>query len=244
MKTISIKSSIILIGLSMLFTACFNFTTIIPSSSVTTQEHSISNYSGVEVSYAFNVDVQFSATEERIEVEVNENLHPYVEVEKVNNNLRIKFKNGFHVKGNPTLKVHIITNKYVDYYAASGASRIVLSDSLFADDVTVSLSGASFFAGTISSNTLSTFIEGASKATLSGKTNSLRATISGASLLKNYDMETEHANLDLSGASQANLTVNSSIDLSASGASVLKYQGGASIDHLNLSGASQIIKMD
>ena len=50
--------------------------------------------------------------------------------------------------------------------------------------------------------------------------------------------------IDLSGASDAYLTVTELIDIKASGASSLKYKGDALIDHKDLSGASEIIKKD
>ena len=244
MKTQTTKLLMMLIGLSISFSACKEINIILPSETVTTQEKFVQNYSGLEVSTAFTVDVQFSDTDERIEVEANENLHPFIVVEKVNNTLRIKLKKGIQVRGNSTLKIHIVTKNNKDYYAASGASHIILMDSLLSDNVTISLSGASTFSGTISVNSLSAFIDGASSASLSGTTSSLSAHLSGASTLRDFDMITQHADLDLSGASQSNLTVNNTIDLSASGASVFKYKGSATIGQLNLSGVSQIMKVN
>jgi len=201
MKTTT-KMGMMLIGLSISFSACQEINAIVPSATVTTQEKFIENYTSLDVSTAFTVDVQFSDTDERIEVEVNENLHPYVVVEKANNTLRIKLKNSIHVSGNSTLKVHIITKNHIAYYDASGASRIILIDSLIIDDAMINLSGASTFSGTITANSLTAFIDGASIATLSGTINSLSAHLSGASILRDFDMITQHVNLDLSGASQ------------------------------------------
>jgi hypothetical protein len=57
-------------------------------------------------------------------------------------------------------------------------------------------------------------------------------------------MITGNANLQLSGASNASLTVNGTINLSASGASIFTYKGTAVVNQLDLSGASQIVKAD
>lgn len=244
MKIITTKIASTLLGLSIVFSACQNVDTIIPSNKVTIQEEHFENYNGIEVSTAFTVDVSFSDTEEIIEIEANENLHQYIEVEKINDVLRIRLKNGTSVRGNSTLKAHITTKNYLETYAASGAARITVMDSIKVDDVTISLSEASSFSGVIVSRYIYAFLDGASIASLQGSANTLNANISGASLINNFQMIVDNVDINLSGASQASLTVNNLIDLTASGASSFMYQGTALINHLDLSGASQIIKMD
>jgi len=111
-------------------------------------------------------------------------------------------------------------------------------------DVNISLSGASFLTGEIKANSITAYLDGASNASLNGIINNINVNASGASLLSTFTMITQDARLQLSGASQTSLTVNGNIDLVASGASVLTYKGTASISHLDLSGASQIVKIN
>ncbi len=61
---------------------------------------------------------------------------------------------------------------------------------------------------------------------------------------RSYKMITQDISLQLSGASHASLTVNGNNDFIASGASILKYKGTGEINYLDLSGGSQILKMD
>lgn len=244
MKTQTTKIITLLIGIGLLITSCQNINTVIPSSSVTTQEEHYENYNGIEVSTAFTVDVHFSDIDEIIEIEANDNLHQYIEVEKINNVLRIRLKNGTNVRGNSTLKAHITTKNHLETYSASGASRIILNNELVAEFVSISLSGASTFTGNIDAKSISLFVDGASSTSIEGSTELLTADVSGASLINNYELQSHDVNLNLSGASQVSLTANGVIDITASGASFCRYKGDATIDHINLSGASQIIKMD
>lgn len=239
-------SKLILFSLLLMamISSCLNTTRVSPSRNVTTLNKSISDYKGLEISSAFTVDVQYSPTDESIEIEANENLHQYIEVEKVNDLLRIRIQNGVNISGNSTLRAHIITNDVLDYFSASGASIITLTDPLAADEVTINLSGASNFIGSVTSNSINAYIEGASNANLDGSTESLFANVSGASTIRDYDMVVNDATIQLSGASQGSLTINGAIDVTASGASILRYKGTGSITDINVSGASQVIKVN
>ena len=62
-------------------------------------------------------------------------------------------------------------------------------------------------------------------------------------MIKDYGLETDHLNAELSGASNVSLTINEEIDIEASGASILKYKGNAVITNQDLSGASSVKKM-
>ena len=244
MKNVTTKIAIMLVGLSLLLSACNNDDTIVPVANVTSQERFVTEYTGIEVSTAFSVDIEYSATEESIIIEANDNLHQYIEVEKVNNKLRIKIRDNTTIKGNATFKAHVITKNQLSSYAAAQASQITLIGPFEATEVTLSLAEASFLNGTITAQSISTFLDGASNATLKGSADTFTANVAQASILGTYEMITQSAILRLSGASNASLTVNGTIDLTASGASSLMYKGTATISNLNLSGASQIIKAD
>ena len=233
-----------LVGLSILLSACENDNTVKPSANVTTQDRTIEDYSGIEISTAFTVDVTFSSTEEKIVIEANDNLHAYIDVIKSGNNLVIKIKDNINIQGNSTLKAHITTGNTLDEIFIAEASLVTLNNQLEATDVTVGLAGASFLNGPIAAQSITIFADGASNVTLQGTANTFTVNAAGASLVGSFDMITQNANLLLSGASNASITVNGIIDLTASGASVLTYKGSATINHLDLSGGSQIVKAD
>lgn len=66
---------------------------------------------------------------------------------------------------------------------------------------------------------------------------------SGASTFKDYSFVADELVADLSGASDAKITVNNSIRVDASGASTLRYKGDPDVEK-ELSGASSVLKMD
>ena len=241
MKTQIILTTLVL--MSLIFNACDDITNIIASNNVTTQQYSFSDYDQINVESAFTVYVEFSDTEEKIEIEVNDNLHQYMEITKDASILKIRFQDNISISGSTTLNAYI-TTKNVTGYAASGASRFFVEDDVEAEDASIFLSGASKFTGEMHVINLNADLSGASILELTGESDDFNLTASGASIIGDYDFSTENLNINLTGASNASLTINEKMDVIASGASVLSYKGPADIDSQNLSGGSQIIKTD
>jgi hypothetical protein len=235
----------IVAGMSLIFSSCEEFGEFItPSNNVTTQTRTVTGYSGLDVSHAFNVFVNFSETEESIIVEANENLHSIIVVEERNGMLTIKLKDGTHVRwGDVTLNVYITTG-YLTEFDASGASDIILNDPLIAGDVVIDASGASTFKGELQADQVICDISGASDLDLTGTAGYMRLDASGGSTMKDYVFSVDWFDADLSGASDAYVTINERIDLQASGASDLHYRGSGQINSIDLSGASNIHRTD
>lgn len=238
------KTGTLLIMIIGLFMIACEKNNIGPSANVTIQEANVSDFTGLEVSSAFVVDVTFSTDEDRVEIEANSNLHQYIEVTKVGNNLRIQIKNNTNFRGNTTLKAHIITSNPLNYIAAAGACNIGFKNKLVTNDLEVSLSGASHLIGETEANTITAYVEGASGLNLTGQAGRISADLTGASQISGFEMIAGEINLIMEGACQAGLTVNDIINLDADGASVLSYKGNAFIDRLQLTGGSQIVKVD
>ena len=115
---------------------------VFPSSRILVQEYTYEGYSGIEISDAFDVYVNFSDNEEKIEIETNENLLPYIIVAKEGSKLVIKVENRTNIRPGFTLKAYVTTSQISDIYL-SGASQITLLDPLEAPDVSVEIEGAS-----------------------------------------------------------------------------------------------------
>lgn len=243
MKTTA-RFNLLLIGLGTLFGACEDNMVILPSGNVTVHEKKVEDFNGIIVSSTFVVDVSYSDTESSVFIEANENLHHYVVVETINDKLVVRLENGVGITNYSILKVHITTNRLIDYYSISEASSLTMNNTTTTDHVDINLSGAGHFVGEFNVISMDVTINGASNATLRGSTDYLNAHLSKASLLRDYGMSVKKANLQLSGASHASLTITESIDFIGTNASLLRYKGEAIANYVKLSGASQIIKIE
>ena len=241
MKT-NLLSLAVLVCALFLFSCDIHENDVRPSSKITTSQVSFSDYTAIDASTAFTVYINFSDVEESIEIEANDNLHQYIEVKKENETLIIGIENGVHIRGNSTLKAYI-TTKNISSFSASGASKIIVEDLIEASNVNIYLSGASNFSGELKVDQLFADVSGASVLNIAGFSNDFELEASGASVFSDYEFKTSTIDADLSGASNAALTIEDEIYIEASGASILKYKGNAVITHQDLSGASSIKKM-
>lgn len=225
-----------------LLTSC-DHDTVRASDEVSSLEYAIPDYSTLQVSNAFNTQVIFSDTEESIRIEANDNLHDRIIVKRDGNSLVIKLKKFTQVRGNATLNAYIVT-KDISKFDISGASKITLENLWNTTEGRIELSGASNFTGEVAAEDLYLDMGGASSLDIYGSTNSLDAELSGSSDIRDFDLAVKNAKLEMSGASEAYLSINESIDIRASGASSLKFKGDAKITYKRLSGASEIVKID
>ena len=240
MKTFNLTLSLIIC--TLLFSSCRD-NSLRGSGNVITEDQDFSDITRIDISDAFQAFVRFSDSEEKVEIEADDNLFDHIEVEKIGNDLKVGLKSFTILKGDPTLNVYITTKTITDY-VASGSSAIQLEDNLEAEVVNVKLSGASDFYGTMDVDQLTLKASGASHATLSGSADFFNLRNSGSSQFEDYTFVVEDLDINLSGASSAKMTVNGKIDARLSGASRLKYKGNGFIEYQNLSGASEIKKID
>ncbi len=213
--------------------------TIRASEEVTTLDYSIPKYSDLKVSDAFTIYVTFSDTEESVRIEANDNLQDKIIVKREGDALAIGLKKYTSVRGNATMNAYIVT-KDISTFDISGASRLTLENEWLVTDGRIELSGASNFTGEVNSERLYLDMAGASHLDLFGNTASFNAKLSGSSGIRDYDLKVESLKIELTGASEAFLNVNETIDVTASGASFLNYKGNAKVNTINLSGASEI----
>ena len=234
------KIACIIFLVSITLTACRK-QGIKPSGEITLVSRNISSYNALEVQDAIEVNVTQSVNNQELVVEANSNLHEYIVTEVISGKLIIRMKNHVNIKKNPTIKVHLTVSS-LSAIEASGASKIELLNPYTNSSVEIKLSGASRIFGNITSNYTKLSASGASSAHLLGQMDNMNVDLSGASVLKDFGLIIDSLDIDMSGASTAYLTVNNSINIKATGASTLFYEGDATIDNIDLSGASQVKK--
>ena len=238
MKTIS--KILTIAFLSLLINSC-DKDRVTASHEITTRAYAFSGYSGLDISDNFTVHITFSETTEKVEIEANDNLHGYIRVDQRGDKLTIKLEGVREIKGSETLNVFITTRHILDF-RVNGNSKVVLENPLISPTVKIDLAGSSWFSGTVASDRLAVVSTGNCMIHLSGDTGILDARLTGNCELSDYALSVQDLKLDLSGNSNAYLSVSHSIDITAKGNSMLFYKGDARIIHQDLSSASRIIK--
>lgn len=124
-----------------------------------------------------------------------------------------------------------------------GASSFTSDGEIKAEKLDIEVSGASHFDANIDCQSLEVSVSGASSAEIGGKAVNANIEVSGASKLSSNGeyLNTDYADVDLSGASTAEIICNKNITGEASGASKLSFGGAAKAD-VSTSGASKAVR--
>ena len=122
----------------------------------------------------------------------------------------------------------------------SGASELVMN--METGVFTSSLSGASIITGSLRATGTALDLTGASEIKLDGAGGDISMVGSGASTFNLQDYKVNNASIDLSGASDAKLYIDGSLNASLSGASDVEYSGNPTLGNMDLSGGSAIVK--
>ena len=229
---------LILATLTISLTGCFN-ERIRPSGVITSEEYILVGYTQLEVSSAFEAFITFTDSDEKVEIIADDNLMDYIRVTNTGTKLIIKIAQGYNVTGRPTLRANIST-ALLSSIEASGASNIFLENTLDTENLKIELSGASILTGDLSVSNMEMDISGASEIDVTGSASNSELDLSGASKVGNYSFVTGYLDANISGASEARMSVVDEIDVNISGGSRLNYKGTASVDRKDISGASSV----
>jgi len=185
------------------------------SGNIATEVRSITDFTKVEVSSVFQVEIT-AQKDFAVEVEADDNLLPHITTEVRNGRLEISLDK--RVKTSNPMKVRISAPN-IERIDASGASFINLSN-LKNSELTVDTSGAS-------------------KINIAGETGKLIVDVSGASRIDAGNLNAQSANIDAGGASHVNVNVATDLMADASGASRITYSGSPNVSK-NTSGAGSV----
>jgi hypothetical protein len=242
MKTNSLFFILVILGWSL---SCCSVESIRVNGNdyVTTKNVPISNYSAIEIATDFNAYVSFSATEESIIIEANDNLHQHIVTSYKDNTLTVRVKNNINIKGAKTLNVYIKT-KSITSFKASADAHITLYDPLISNNAKIQLSADSFFTGELDVNYLEYSGFADTRANLYGKVNFLNANLSADSKISDYGLEINDLKIKMAADCKAYLTVTGTIDVDAVADCTLHYKGDATIVKQHLAADSRIKKED
>ncbi|MCX6216115.1 MAG: DUF2807 domain-containing protein [Spirosoma sp.] len=202
-----------------------------------TQIYAFSGFDRVDMGSAFNITVQqgnaFAVMVEGDRRNLND-----LDVYTRNGTLYARYRTSRRREYQNAFTITMPTLRGVDF---SGASRSTVSGFSNLENLDVSLSGASESQVSVPASRLSLVLSGASVLHLTGQGTSLTSDLSGASLVQAFGYPVEHADVEVSGASKANISVGTTLVVKASGASTVRYRGSPTVRQ-QLSGASSVQK--
>jgi serine/threonine-protein kinase len=213
---------------------------VIGSGNAAVKTWPIADFTSVKVESAFRAEIS-QAREFKVATSADDNVLEYIQVIKEGTTLRIGLKRGTSFWLKSPLKAEM-TLPVLDSLDLSGASKTTFKGFKSDKAFKLKLSGASEAGGTIDAGSADFQISGASSAVVTGSAKDARLSVHGASRLKLTEFLLKKCQVELSGASNAGITVNSDQPFTArlSGASVLNGFVEASDLDLALDGASTV----
>ena len=247
---------LMVVALGAVAAGCFPFGSIVGRGEVETRNFDFSDFTKVEVSFTFDVEVVQSGGFS-VSVTTNENIFDYLALEKDGDTLRIKLKDGSYtvasLKANVTMPdlfsvtvtgaskaaVSGFNSNHALEVKATGASSVTLS-AIKSGDARVSVDGASRVKGTLEAAGCNFSVEGASNIELTGKSGFLNLIATGASHATLKDFVSSGVSVQFSGASSGTVNTSGPLSGSLSGASSLRYFGNPALGEINTSGGSSV----
>ncbi|MBE0430581.1 MAG: DUF2807 domain-containing protein [Dehalococcoidia bacterium] len=228
------------------------------SGPVIEREYPFEDFDRLEVSSA----IEFEVTQGAYSISATgyENLIERLEVDLAGRTLRIGLKPGSYFRNNVKA---VIALPELSRLVVSGACRGTAEGITAADDldlevsgasrleidieagrVRMDVSGASRITGELTSPNARLTISGASRCELTGSAYDMDLDVSGASRVDLSQFQIQHADVDVSGASQATIHVAGTLNVDVSGASSLRYAGDPVLGRVNVSGASRLDRIN
>jgi len=206
-----------------------------------TMNEDLSGFTRVASGMAFDLNIEYGE-DYSVRITVDEAVKPYLDVRVDGNTLYIYLKPNVNLGSGKHQLSAQITMPLLEGLDLSGASKASITGFDSESALSVKLSGASSAGGDIAAGAVKMDLSGASRATLDGKGGDLDLEVSGASIAHLGDFLVESADVKLSGASQAEVTMAGTLNADVSGASTLKYAGEVQMGTVESSGASRVVK--
>jgi hypothetical protein len=200
-----------------------------------TEYYELADFTGVSIGDAIIVDVQ-QDDEFSIRVKGDQRNLDDLDVFVSENKLLVQFED-YERRRHDTYVY--ITMPSVEYMNFSGAVTFTVEGFVEEQEVKVIASGASNGMIDLYADALEMDLSGASRLDLAGECGFMSGSVSGSSTLSAFTFYTAEANLNVSGASSAKVTIANDFVVDVSGASTVIYRGNPSVSP-NVSGASTL----
>ncbi len=202
------------------------------------EERTVTSFNQIDISGGFEVLIN-QGNEEKLELEVDENLLALITTETKNNTLIIKsYKSIGNAK---SLKLYI-TVVELNEIEVSGAVQMKNKGILEGQNLEIDVSGAGDVDLKLDVETLTMDMSGASETTLKGKADHFEIELSGAGELDAKKLKTRNAIIGISGAGSAIVHAKKTLKVDVSGAGSVKYKGNPKITK-DISGAGSVKKL-
>ena len=198
----------------------------------------VSSFNGVGLSGSFDVFL-VEGNEGKIELSVEENLEQYLVTEVKNGKLNIRWKKGTNIRTSRDTEVTVHFKK-LNSVALAGSGDIVSRDMIKTDKLDIAVAGSGDIKLELSAQAAKAAVSGSGDIQLSGSATEFEAAVAGSGDIEAYDLETEKAELKISGSGTVQCSVEKELVARISGSGDIKYKGNPRIEDIKVSGSGSV----
>jgi hypothetical protein len=244
-NTNAMKNSFIcllLLSLSMSSCHIFHHDTVKGNGNIISENREVGAFKEVEVSSAIHV-ILTPDSSMAVKVETDSNLQPYIEVYTKGSVLYIHQRNNSSINATKETQVYVSAPVF-EKLRASGACKLVSGETIrVGGRFDLAVEGASQATLTVNAEEIAVTMNGASVAAIKGEAKALTVDANGSCELNAFGLSAGNVELDLEGASSAEVFPTTRLIAEANGASTVLYKGNVTPAY-TLNGASKITRVD
>ena len=211
------------------------FNAVTPEGEYTSKSYELPTFENIYVSSGMELILTQDSTVS-VKVETYENIHEYINVEVVDNTLRLSKDLEVSFR-NAEIKVYVNIAS-LDEIEASSGSHLNLTAGWVAEELDIDMSSGSSAQGNIEIKEFSLKMSSGSDATFSGKAEKFTLGSSSGSTLNAFDLEAINCSADLSSGSYAEVFATGCLYAESSSGASIKYKGTSQIEVKTGSGGS------
>ncbi len=200
------------------------------------QNRNLGEFTGIRAADAYEIIIS-QGDANTVKVDVPDNIQSKIKTEVKDGILTISTDG--NLRGDKDATIYI-TTKNLTSIDITGSADVKTDKTITCDKLTIKSSGAGDVRLDLKANDIRAEISGAGDITLKGTAQHLDAEVSGAGDLKASTLETDKANIKVSGAGDAKVNVKQSLDADVSGAGSIIYKGNPTERNVNISGAGSV----
>jgi hypothetical protein len=206
-----------------------------------TEGRSTGSFKGIASHGSFNVYV--SNGEQSVKIEAEENLLPYIETYVDGSTLNIRTKDNSWIRPGRQIKVFVSLPDFESIRSYGSGDITSQSKITNSSDLELRVNGSANIKMDVDAPEINTKTNGSGDIDLKGTTKSFTGEIHGSGNIKALDLQSDYATIKIYGSGNANVFVNSKLDVHVAGSGDVNYKGNAQISSRML-GSGRIKKVE
>ena len=227
-------------GIVMMFGGCGVFGHHVATGDVVSRTFHLADFT--EVSIGGSRDIVFRHSENHsVTIEMQESLFDVLRVDVRGRTLNISFDGSVTHSIRP--RVYVYAPGLQSVSLSGSVSAAGHDANMFADVVSISMSGSGNAAFTMDVTRLGIGTSGSSRLELTGTADNVNIDQSGSGTISALNLQAQNAGISRSGSGSVYVSVSDSLDISASGSGRVRYRGNPSIMQ-STSGSGTVSRID